>query len=147
MADRLPYPPPFQDLATLAEHICAAESTIENWVKMGLLPPPRDFNGIKLWKWSEVAAYLDGNVYFFEAGGLIKIGFSRRLKDRMKALQDALPYEGNLLHTIVGTERMEAYLHERFAADRVRGEWFTRSAELLSYIDRLKAGYVPGAGE
>ena len=30
------YPPPFQDLATLAEHICCGESTIENWVRLGL---------------------------------------------------------------------------------------------------------------
>ena len=147
MTDRLPYPPPFQDLATLAEHICVGERTIENWVKMGLLPAPRVLDGMRLWKWEEVATCLDGSVYFLEAGELIKIGFSRNLKNRLRTLQDALPYEGVLLHTIIGTERMEAFLHARFAADRVRGEWFKRSAKLLEYIDLLKAGHVPGAAE
>ena len=37
--NHLPYPPPFQDLRTLATHICAGESTIENWVKLGLYAP------------------------------------------------------------------------------------------------------------
>jgi hypothetical protein len=37
----LPYPPPYQDITTLSEHICAAESTIENWVRLGLFPEPR----------------------------------------------------------------------------------------------------------
>ena len=31
----LPYPPPYQDITTLSEHICAAETTIENWVRLG----------------------------------------------------------------------------------------------------------------
>ena len=50
----LPYPPPYQDLATLSEHICAAESTIENWVKMGLFPAPKKVGGKRLWQWKEV---------------------------------------------------------------------------------------------
>jgi hypothetical protein len=144
VTDRLPYPPPFQDLRTLSAHVCMAESTIENAVKMGILPAPRILDGLRLWKWEEVAACLDGSVYFFEAGGLIKIGFSRNLKNRIQTLRDGLPYDGTLLHTIVGTERMESFLHARFATDKVRGEWFNRSAALLEYIDLLKAGHVPG---
>lgn len=54
----LPYPPPFQDLATLAEHICAGESTIENWVKMGLFPPPKKIGGKRLWRWKDVERHL-----------------------------------------------------------------------------------------
>lgn len=60
MTDRLPYPPPFQDLATLAEHICAAESTIENWVKMGTFPKPRLQGGKRLWRWKDVEKHLAG---------------------------------------------------------------------------------------
>src|SRR5215467_1960237 len=41
----LPYPPPYQDLATLSAHICASESAIENWVRLGLFPPPRKVGG------------------------------------------------------------------------------------------------------
>jgi predicted DNA-binding transcriptional regulator AlpA len=54
----LPYPPPFQDLATLARHICAGESTIENWVRMGLFPQPRKVGGKRLWQWKEVERHL-----------------------------------------------------------------------------------------
>jgi predicted DNA-binding transcriptional regulator AlpA len=54
----LPYPPPFQDLATLAEHICAGESTIENWVRQGLFPQPRKIGGKRLWRWKDVERHL-----------------------------------------------------------------------------------------
>jgi len=54
----LPYPPPFMDLATLAEHICASESTIENWVKLGIFPPPRKQGGKRLWEWKAVQRHL-----------------------------------------------------------------------------------------
>jgi predicted DNA-binding transcriptional regulator AlpA len=54
----LPYPPPFQDLRTLAEHLCTGESTIENWVKLGLFPRPRKIGGKRLWQWKEVERFL-----------------------------------------------------------------------------------------
>jgi hypothetical protein len=54
----LPYPPPFQDLATLSEHICTGQSTIENWVTLGLFPPPKKIGGQCLWAWKEVESYL-----------------------------------------------------------------------------------------
>ena len=54
----LPYPPPFQDLATLSEHICAAESTIENWVKMGIFPKPVKHGGKNFWEWEKVQRHL-----------------------------------------------------------------------------------------
>jgi hypothetical protein len=56
----LPYPPPYQDLATLALHICAAESTIENWVRLGLFPEPRKVGGKRLWSWKEVERHIAG---------------------------------------------------------------------------------------
>jgi hypothetical protein len=55
----LPYPPPFQDLATLAQHICAGESTIENWVRLGQFPgPAKKVGGKNLWSWREVESFL-----------------------------------------------------------------------------------------
>jgi predicted DNA-binding transcriptional regulator AlpA len=57
-AHRLPYPAPFMDLPTLAEHICTGESTIENWVKLGLFPPPKKVGGKRLWQWSKVERHL-----------------------------------------------------------------------------------------
>jgi hypothetical protein len=54
----LPYPPPYQDLSTLAQHICAGESTIENWVQLGLFPAPKKIGGKRLWCWREVERHL-----------------------------------------------------------------------------------------
>lgn len=59
--ERLLYPPPFMDLATLARHICSGESTIENWVKMGQFPAPRMQGGKRLWRWKEVEKHLAGD--------------------------------------------------------------------------------------
>jgi predicted site-specific integrase-resolvase len=55
----LPYPPPWQDKATLCAHTCLSENTVDAWVKMGLLPPPRKRGGKLMWKWSEVDRYLE----------------------------------------------------------------------------------------
>jgi hypothetical protein len=74
----LPYPPPFQDLATLSAHICAAESTIENWVKLGLFPgPTKKVGGKRLWRWKDVERHLAVN----EGGGAAS---PAELADRIK---------------------------------------------------------------
>jgi hypothetical protein len=52
------YPPPFQDLATLAEHICCGESTIENWVRLGLFPVPKKIGGKRLLEWRSCSVTL-----------------------------------------------------------------------------------------
>lgn len=54
----LPYPPPWQDKATLCLHICKCERTVDAWVKAGILPPPRMRGGSLMWEWKEVDAYL-----------------------------------------------------------------------------------------
>jgi hypothetical protein len=50
----LPYPPPWQDIVTLAQHLCCSTNTIENWVGQGILPAPRKRGGKLMWKWDEV---------------------------------------------------------------------------------------------
>ena len=50
----LPYPPPWMDTVTLAEHICVSTNTIDNWVVQGVLPPPRKRGGKLMWRWAEV---------------------------------------------------------------------------------------------
>ena len=55
----LPYPPPFQDLRTLAQHVGMCEDTIEKLVKEGRFPEPRRNKCAKrLWVWKEVEAHL-----------------------------------------------------------------------------------------
>jgi len=54
----LPYPPPFQDLATLAEHTGLSESTIERRVKLGTCPRPCNTDGKRIWEWKAVYRHL-----------------------------------------------------------------------------------------
>ena len=54
----LPYPPPFQDLATLAEHTGLSETTIERRVKLGTFPRPCNTDGKRLWEWKAVYRHL-----------------------------------------------------------------------------------------
>jgi hypothetical protein len=57
----LPYPPPYQDIETLCEHLSISPSTVDAWVKIGKLPQPKvRGDGKRLWKWAEVERTLDG---------------------------------------------------------------------------------------
>lgn len=83
----LPYPPPFQDLATLSEHVCMAERTIENAVKMGMFPKPKMQGGKRLWRWKDVERHLaaDG-----DAAPTTPAEQAERIRDATrKALQGA----------------------------------------------------------
>jgi hypothetical protein len=55
----LPYPPPYQDIDVLCEHLSICSSTVEAWMRLGKLPPPKIRDGKRLWKWIEVERCLD----------------------------------------------------------------------------------------
>lgn len=73
-----------------------------------------------------------GCIYFIRFGGLVKIGFTTNLVQRLKAL----PHE-ELLGIKPGTMADEKALHGRFAHLRRTGEWFNPERELLDYIETL----------
>ena len=52
--------PPYQDIATLAANLCISERTVDMWIRAGRLPPPVTRGTKRLWKWSQVEQYLDG---------------------------------------------------------------------------------------
>jgi hypothetical protein len=81
MSNRLPYPPPFQDLATLAEHICASERAIENWVKMGQFPAPRMQGGKRLWRWKDIERHLAADA---DAAPTAPADHAERIRDATK---------------------------------------------------------------
>jgi predicted site-specific integrase-resolvase len=56
----LPYPPPYQDIDVLCSHLSVSPSTVEAWMRVGKLPPPKIKDGKRLWKWIEVERTLDG---------------------------------------------------------------------------------------
>jgi hypothetical protein len=74
-------------------------------------------------------------VYFIQAErGEIKIGYSSRPYDRLRALQTNTISELRMLKVIEGAQSLEKELHERFKQHRVRGEWFNPHKELLAFI-------------
>lgn len=54
----LPYPPPWQDKATLCKHVCLGDTTVDDWVRCGELPPPVKRRGKLMWEWAEVHDWL-----------------------------------------------------------------------------------------
>jgi predicted DNA-binding transcriptional regulator AlpA len=128
--------------ASLAHALDIAESTVDEMVRRGVLPPPiRLSPGCVRWCWAdvEVARRNRQSVYFIECGDYIKIGFSASLKRRLAALENVTPYPLILLATINGSKEIEADLHSRFADARHKGEWFRKTPELMSFIAECTA--------
>ena len=58
MRKPLPYPPPWMDMPTLCQHICASPNTVDSWVAKGVLPAPVKREGKQLWQWEQVQDWL-----------------------------------------------------------------------------------------
>lgn len=67
----------------------------------------------------------------------LKIGYSSRLSNRIKALQASSPEDLTLLKSIPGSKQLEAELHKKFCASRLHGEWFSATPEIMEYIKSL----------
>jgi predicted site-specific integrase-resolvase len=79
MSKSLPYPPPWQDAPTLCAHLCISETTLDTWVRQGILPPAKAKGGKRMWKWSEVEQYLDT-----DSGIVPERDLARRVYDATK---------------------------------------------------------------
>lgn len=76
-----------------------------------------------------------GTVYFIQSGaGAIKIGTAKNVARRIATLRLANPEPLTLLHTMPGGVTLEHRLHRKFAALRIRGEWFRAEDPLLSWL-------------
>lgn len=75
-------------------------------------------------------------VYFIQAGegGPIKIGVASKWETRFSKLRADNHEEVRLVGFLDGDKQIEAGLHDRFAPDHIRGEWFRPSPALLAYI-------------
>lgn len=77
-------------------------------------------------------------VYFVAAAnGIIKIGTTGYLDQRMKILRGQSPLPLELLVVTPGKRADEFAYHARFAAHRLHGEWFARCPEIEAEIARL----------
>lgn len=89
----------------------------------------------------EAAEIARSCVYYVqrESDGLIKIGTSRRLSQRMATLRSE---HGpiTLLLTHPGGHRREGILHGAFLDIRMEGEWFRPEPHLLAWIQKVEKG-------
>ncbi len=81
-----------------------------------------------------------GWVYYIELDGLIKIGFSTNVKNRMRAYAPT----AKLLAAEPGTKKVERSRHQHFGAYRALGrEWFRDTPELRTWITTVITEYGP----
>jgi hypothetical protein len=79
------------------------------------------------------------NIYFIGCDDHVKIGMAQSVEKRFKALTTGHHRELTLLAVIRDAPgELEFELHQRFAAHRVRGEWFKLVPEIQAYIDEVK---------
>lgn len=69
----------------------------------------------------------------------VKIGIAKNVKRRLASLQTSSPSKLELLgiiktKSVNNARKIEKLLHEKFAKNRIRGEWFKTNVELLDYI-------------
>jgi hypothetical protein len=83
-------------------------------------------------------------VYVVECGGRHKIGYTGNIERRMRQFDSTqFPYPITLTMAIrvESAQKLEAWLHEHYAEDRVRGEWFEfdlpTGAELLDLLHHI----------
>lgn len=74
------------------------------------------------------------SVYLIEAGGLYKIGMTRRpVRDRLAELQAGSPVKLTLIASGAGGYPQEAALHLEFRECRQHGEWFRLGPKQLRH--------------
>lgn len=72
----------------------------------------------------------------------VKIGISVDPRKRLSSLRTGSPTGMDLLWTSPGGRMLERYLHERFSAHRIRGEWFDFSGcDVLQTVSRAAAEF------
>lgn len=91
-------------------------------------------------------------IYFLHDGSRIKIGKTRKgAEKRAQQIKVSLGLPLNLLGTVEGGGDLEKHIHEKLAAHRIGGEWFSDCAEVRAVMDDLMnfgaaaIGFVPKA--
>ena len=75
-------------------------------------------------------------VYFVEAdNGSVKIGFTKDLDARISAIRTNSPVYIKRVSFIEGDVAMEREIQDRFRSQRIKGECFSASKDILSFID------------
>lgn len=77
-----------------------------------------------------------GYIYFIGNldQGCVKIGYSKKVNQRLRSLQTGSPIKLKIIKKIKGNRSKERKLHKRFAHLNKHGEWFNIDKELREYL-------------
>ena len=83
-------------------------------------------------------------VYALECKGLYKIGKTDDLEKRVKSLETGNPFPMQVVHVIFTEQyhQVEGALHQMFAADRAKNEWFSLSVKDLAAIRSMSVEQI-----
>lgn len=76
-------------------------------------------------------------VYFAKCGARIKIGFTKNIRQRMKALQTGLSEQIEVVFALRGGKVLEAHLHAMFKSQRLHGEWFSFGGNIQRFLNAM----------
>jgi hypothetical protein len=85
-----------------------------------------------------VGQKITGFVYFMESGGFIKIGWALDPLFRLKTISAMSPVPVKIVGMFEGDLKVEKAVHEKFSEYRHHGEWFSKSPEIVSFIEQNK---------
>lgn len=74
-------------------------------------------------------------VYFVRAEKRIKIGITRNIRSRMRALQTGHSATFELLFAIAGDRQLEDFFHRQFELEHVDREWFAMKGALKAFLE------------
>lgn len=70
----------------------------------------------------------------------VKIGFTTNLEARRVNMSVSVPGGVSIMASLDGGKETESFLHEKFSADCIGGEWFNLSDDLADFIRDIKNG-------
>lgn len=70
----------------------------------------------------------------FESNGPVKIGYTSDFRRRLSQYQVGSPAAIQTVALFDGDRTVEAAIHERLSAHRLRGEWFSPAPEVLDHL-------------
>lgn len=76
-------------------------------------------------------------VYFIRSGSRVKIGRSKNVRHRLESVRVANADEVYLIGAAMGGVILERDIHWAVRSDRVRGEWFELSDNLIKVMRRV----------
>lgn len=71
----------------------------------------------------------------------VKIGYSRKLTDRITAIQNSCPFDIEILAIVTSHKprKTEKKLHYKFSGYKIRGEWFNLTEEIEAFIEEVNS--------